>query len=60
MMIDADGLVRVNLEWTIEGSKARGNRTGKLYELHAGERGQAEATIRQMARRGDTVTIEEF
>lgn len=59
-MIDSDGLVRVNLEWTIEGTKARGTRTGKIYGAHAGERGQAEATIRQMARRGDTVTIKEF
>lgn len=60
MAKDADGMKRVNLEWTIEGKKIHGTRTGKMYGLHFAERMSAEQTIRKMARRGDTVTIKEF
>jgi hypothetical protein len=57
MMIDKDGMTRVNLKWKIEG-KAGKVRTGELYELHAMEVMGAEYSIRLAARRGDTVTIE--
>lgn len=55
MMQDADGLTRVNLEWTIEGRDE--TRTGRLYELHEQEVHTAKQTIKSRARRGDTVTI---
>jgi hypothetical protein len=57
-MRDADGMVRVNLEWTIEGSK--GTKTGKLYELHENEVAAAKQALKGRARRGDTITTKEF
>jgi len=53
--LDADGMIRVDLEWAIEGKN--GTRTGKLYGLHEGEVQLAKHGIRLKARRGDTVTI---
>lgn len=55
---DADGLTRVDLEWSIEGSKS--TRTGKLHELHEQEVANAKESIKGLARRGDTVTIREI
>lgn len=57
---DADGMLRVDLEWTIEGSRLRGTRTGKLYGLHEQEIMGAKHAIQLLARRGDTVTIREI
>lgn len=57
MMIDEDGMKRVNLEWTIEGSRKNGTRSGTLHELHEQEVAAAKAQIKREARRGDTVTI---
>lgn len=55
---DADGMIRVDLEWTIEGRKS--TRSGKLYELHEQEVMGAKAAIKLHARRGDTITIREI
>lgn len=55
---DADGMVRVDLEWTIEGS--RKTQTGKLYGLHEQEVMGAMAAIKLRVRRGDTVTIRTY
>jgi hypothetical protein len=55
---DADGTLRTDLEWTIEGRN--GTQTGKLYELHEGEVQGAMASIKGRARRGDTITIREI
>ena len=55
---DADGMTRVDLEWSIEGGK--GTRAGKLYELHEQEVANAREAIKSQARRGDTVTIREI
>lgn len=52
---DADGMIRVDLEWTIEGRN--GTRTGKLYGLHEEELANAKHGIKRAARRGDSVTI---
>jgi hypothetical protein len=54
---DADGMNRVDLEWTIEGRK--GTRTGKLYGLHEQEVMAAKRSIKLHARRGDTITVRE-
>jgi hypothetical protein len=54
---DADGMNRVDLEWTIEGRK--GTRTGKLYGLHEQEVMGAKQSIKLHARRGDTITVRE-
>lgn len=56
MMIDADGVERVNLEWSIEGKDGK-VKSGTLYELHEGEVATSKAAIKRQARRGDTVTI---
>lgn len=53
--LDADGMTRVDLEWTIEGR--RETKTGKLYGLHEMEVRGAEHALKLRARRGDTVTI---
>lgn len=58
MMKDADGMNRVDLEWTIEGSK--GTKSGKLYGLHEGEVIGAKEALKLRARRGDTITIREI
>jgi hypothetical protein len=50
-------MVRVDLEWTIEGRK--GTRTGKLYGLHAQEVMGAKHALKLQARRGDTITVRE-
>lgn len=55
---DADGMTRVDLEWTIEGCK--GTKTGKLYGLHEQEVMGAKEAIKNRARRGDTVTIRDI
>jgi len=55
---DADGMVRVNLEWTIEGRN--GTKTGKLYGLHEQEVMGAKRSLKLRARRGDTVTVREI
>lgn len=55
---DADGMIRVDLEWTIEGSK--GTKTGKLYELHEQEVMGAKQAIKLRAKRGDTITVREI
>ena len=52
---DADGMTRVDLEWTIEGRK--GTTSGKLYGLHEQEVAGAEQAIKLRARRGDTIGI---
>lgn len=57
MQIDADGMIRVDLEWTIEGTRKAGNRSGKLYGLHAGEVASARQMLKREARRGDTITV---
>lgn len=60
MMIDADGLERVDLIWSIEGKDAKGQATlieGQFYECHEQEVALHTRTINQRARRGDTVTI---
>lgn len=57
MQRDADGMTRVDLEWTIEG---RQTTTGRLYGLHEQEVMGAKQAIRQRARRGDTVIIREI
>lgn len=54
---DADGMTRVDLEWTIEGK--RGTKTGQLYGLHEQEVMGAKDAVRLRARTGDTVTIRE-
>lgn len=56
MMIDEDGLTRVNLTWKIEGRRGQ-VRSGEYFELHEQEVASAKAAIRRAARRGDTVTI---
>ncbi len=56
--LDADGMTRVDLEWSIEGSDH--TRTGKLYGLHEQEVALARQTIRRMARRGDTTIVREI
>jgi len=56
--LDADGMIRTDIEWTIEGAK--GTRTGKLYGLHEQERINAETAIKAHAKRGDTITIREI
>jgi hypothetical protein len=58
MKRDADGLERVDLEWSIEGRN--GTRRGKMHELHAQEVVNAKRSIKDAARRGDTVTIREI
>lgn len=58
MQPDADGIVRVDLEWSIEGSK--GTQTGKLYGLHPQEVLGAKQALRQRAKRGDTITVREI
>ena len=55
---DADGMARVDLEWTIEGRD--GTKTGKLYGLHEQELAMAKAQIKRRARRGDTITTREI
>jgi hypothetical protein len=55
---DADGMTRVDLEWTIEEAKA--TKTGKLYGLHEQEVMGAKQAIKLRARRGDTVTVREI
>jgi hypothetical protein len=55
MMIDADGMTRVDLVWSIEGAKGR--KAGTLYELHEAEVAVARGQILRLARRGDTVEI---
>jgi len=55
---DADGMVRVDLEWTIEGRN--GTKTGKLYGLHEQEVMGARHSLKLRARRGDTVTVREI
>ncbi len=55
---DTDGMLRCDLEWTIEGRN--GTRTGKLYGLHEQEVLGARHSINLKARRGDTVTIKEI
>lgn len=55
---DADGMIRVDLEWTIEGRK--GTRTGKLYGCHEQEALAAKQAIKRQARRGDTVIVREI
>lgn len=55
---DADGMNRVDLEWTIEGRQ--GTKTGKLYELHEQEVMAAKQALKLHARRGDTVTVREL
>jgi hypothetical protein len=55
MKIDADGVTRVDLEWSIEGVKGR--KEGTLYELHEAEVATAREQILRLARRGDTVEI---
>jgi hypothetical protein len=55
--LDADGMTRVDLEWTIEGNRKRGTKTGKLYGLHEMEVMGAKAALKLHARRGDTITI---
>ena len=55
MMRDADGVERFNIDWTIE---SRGKvRAGRLYELHEAEVQSAKQTIKNIAKRGDTITI---
>lgn len=58
MMIDADGIERVNLEWSIEGKN--GTTGGWLMELHEQEVAQAKVSLKQRARRGDTVLIKTY
>lgn len=55
---DADGMIRVDLEWTIEGRQ--GTRAGKLYGLHEQEVMGAKRAIKLRAKRGDTVTVREI
>jgi hypothetical protein len=55
MKIDADGMARVDLVWSIEGTDGR--REGTLYELHEAEVAVARGQILRLARRGDTVEI---
>lgn len=55
---DADGMLRVDLKWSIEGRKS--TRTGQLYGLHAQEVMAAKAAIKLQARRGDTITVQEI
>jgi uncharacterized protein involved in tellurium resistance len=55
---DADGMIRVDLEWTIEGRQ--GTKAGKLYGLHEQEVAQTKVSLKQRARRGDTITIREI
>jgi hypothetical protein len=55
---DEDGMTRVDLNWTIEGSK--GTRQGTLYGLHEQEVAAARQQIKAQARRGDTVTVREI
>lgn len=55
---DADGMVRVDLEWTIEGKK--GAKTGKLYGLHEQEVMAAKHAVKLRARRGDSITVREI
>ncbi len=52
---DEDGMIRVDLEWTIEGRN--GTRSGRLYGLHEVERANAEEDVKRLARSGDTVTF---
>jgi hypothetical protein len=55
---DADGLTRVDLEWSIAGRK--GTKTGKLYGLHEAEVLGAKHAIKLHARRGDTINVREI
>ena len=55
---DADGMIRIDLEWEIQGRK--GTRAGKLYGLHEQEVRGAEHGIKLHARRGDTVLIKKI
>lgn len=57
-MKDADGMTRVDLEWSIEGVK--GVKSGTLYELHEQEVAAARQAIKRRARRGDTINIREI
>lgn len=52
------GMIRVNLEWTIEGKD--GVQTGKLYGLHEMEVMGAKHALKLRARRGDTITVREI
>ncbi len=54
---DADGMMRADLEWSIEGKN--GVRSGKLYGLHEQEMDNAKASVKRQARRGDTITLRE-
>lgn len=54
----ADGMLRVDLKWSIEGRKS--TRTGRLYGLHEQEVVAAKAAIKLQARRGDTITVQEI
>lgn len=53
---DADGMVRINLKWKIEGAKR--TRTGKLFGLHEQEVAAAIDSLKLTARRGDTLTYD--
>lgn len=55
---DADGMLRVDLKWTIEGSEE--TKTGKVYGLHEQEVMGAKHALKRLARRGDTVTVREI
>lgn len=55
---DSDGMVRVDVEWEIEGRK--GTRTGKQYGLHPGELEGLKAQLKREARTGDTITVREI
>lgn len=52
---DEDGMIRVDLEWTIEGRT--GTKTGRLVGLHEMEVQGAKHALRLRARRGDTITV---
>lgn len=54
-MSEADQMIRVNVEWSIEGRS--GTQTGKLYDLHEQEVMGVRVALRQRAKRGDTVSI---
>lgn len=56
MMIDADGLERVDLIWSIEGKDGK-IRQGVAYECHEQEVASVTSAVKAWARRGDTVTI---
>lgn len=54
---DSDGMLRTDLKWEIQGAK--GTASGILYGLHEGEVPGAKESVKQLARRGDTVNFEE-